>query len=254
MTERPGLRCLLVAAIAAAALMRATAASGQVGYTGSVYFVKIDTPDGQRTDAVYIFNSVDFEFGRLRGSATLPVIAQQSAWVDSVLGSVNTGWQSGLADPTFRIDADVWRTRLRGTSVRVSGSFKAPVASVDDGYSSGEADVAVGISVSTFLGRNGLLADLSYWTLGDPPGVDYRNVPTIYVGYARVLDPAARWSGIVSVSGSPSVIPGAEPTAQVSAAVLRLLGRGASIGLSFDVGLTDGAADFGIGTTWRVAF
>jgi hypothetical protein len=247
-------RRLRVAAFAAAALCWATAASAQIGYTGSLYFVRIDTAEGERTDAVYLFTSVDFERGRFRGSLTVPVIAQQSAWIDPDLGPVETGWQSGLADPTLRVDAEVWRNRTRDTTLRLSGAVKVPVASVEDGYSSGGTDVAFGLSVATFRGRNSVLADLTFWILGDPADADYRNVPAFYAGYARVLDRNYRWSGIVSVSGAPSAIAGFDPPAQVSLALLRLLGRGAALGVSFDVGLTDGAADFAVGSTWRFVF
>ena len=70
---------------------------------------------------------------------------------------------------------------------------------------------------------------------------------------ARVLDARYRWSGIVSVSAAPSAIPGFDPPAQASVAVLRVFGR-AALGVSFDVGLTDGSADFAVGSTWRFVF
>ena len=247
-------RRLRVAGLVAAALGWAAAASAQVGYTGSVYFVKIRTAEEDRTDAVYLFNSIDFERGPVRGSVTLPLIVQQSRWVDPEFGVSETPWQSGLADPTVRVDARAWQSRARDVSIRASGTVKIPVASVEDGYSSGEVDVAIGVSLSTFRGRNSVLADLTYWIVGDPPDYDYRNVPAIYVGYARVLDRNYRWSGIVSVSGAPSVIPDLEAPAQVSFAVLRIIGAGAAVGFSFDIGLTDGASDFALGSTWRFVF
>lgn len=247
-------RRLAVAMVAAAALLWAVPASAQIGYTGSLYVVRIDTPDGDRTDAVYFFTSLDVEHGRLRGTLTVPVVTQRSRWTDPALGPIETGWDSGLADPTLRMDVEVWRSRWRGTSVRASGSVKLPVASVDDGYSSGEVDVALGLSVSTFRGRSSLLADATYWTLGDPTAIDYRNVPAFYLGYARVLDRGYRWSGIVSVSGAGSAVRGFDAPAQVSVALLRLLGAGAAAGVSLDIGLTDGAADVAVGSTWRFAF
>ena len=242
-----------VTLLTAAALTWAAAASAQIGYTGSVYSVRFETADGARTDAVYVFTSIDFEHGRLRGAATVPVVMQQAAWIDPVLGPVETGWLSGIADPVLRLDGAVWRTPSGGASLRVSGSVKLPVASVEDGYSSGEVDVALGLSASIFRGRNSLLADFTYWWLGDPSEVEYRNVPAFYVGYARVLDRAYRWSAIASVSGAPSPVPGFDPAAQMSLAVLRVIGRGA-LGVSVDIGLTDSAANLAVGSTWRIVF
>jgi hypothetical protein len=243
-----------VVVLAMAALGWAVAASAQVGYMGSLYFVRAETAEGERTDAVYLFTSLEVERGRLRGSVTIPVIAQQSRWTDAELGPVETGWQSGLSDPIVRLDAQVWRTPLRDTSVRLSGAVKVPVASVGDGFSSGKPDVAIGASVSRFRGRNSVLADLTYWILGDPSEIDYRNVPAFYIGYGRVLDGRSRWSGIVSVSGASSATEGFAGPVQLSVAMLRVLSAAAAFGVSVDVGLTDGAADFAVGTTWRVGF
>jgi len=254
MREGSNWRWLRVMSLAAVALAWATAAPAQIGYMGSVYFVRIGEPDESRTDAVYLFNSIDLEAGRVRTSISLPLISQQARWVDPELGPVEAAWQTGVADPSVRVDVEAWRNGARDVSLRVGGTVKIPVASVEDGYSSGEVDVGVGMSVSVFRGRNSVLADVTLWMLGDPPDFDYRNVPAFYVGYARVLDRGYRWSGIVSVSGAPSVIPGADPPAQVSVALLRVFGTGAALGVSADIGLTGGASDFALGSTWRIAF
>jgi hypothetical protein len=243
-----------VAGLTAVALLWAAAASAQVGYMGSVYFVRIGDTAEDRTDAIYLLNSIDLQTGRVRTSVSLPLIVQQSRGTDPDLGPFETPWQSGLADPTVRVDLDAWQSLRRDQALRVSGSIKLPVASVADGHSSGEVDVAAGVSYSTFRGRNSLLADVTYWFLGDPQDFDYRNVPSFYVGYGRVLDRGYRWSGIVSVSAARSVIPDLDPPAQVSVAVLRVFGPGAAIGFSVDVGLTGGSSEFAVGSTWRFAF
>lgn len=254
MRDPIGWRRLRVAGLAAVALVWATAASAQIGYMGSVYFVRIGESEEDRTDVTYLFNSFDIQTGRVRTSVSIPFLVQQSRWVDPEFGPFETPWQSGFADPSVRVDVDVWRNWRRDQSLRASGSVKIPVASVEEGYSSGEVDVAVGVSYSVFRGRNSVLADVTYWMLGDPPDFDYRNVPAFYVGYARVLDRSYRWSGIVSVSGAPSVIPGLDPPAQMSIAVLRVFGPRAALGFSFDIGLTGGASEFALGSTWRFAF
>jgi len=245
---RAGLAAALVVCFAA------TGAAQTGGYTGSIYFVTIDTADGEQADAVYILNSLDVEHGRLRASATLPWIVQRSAWAVEGDQLLDVPWQSGFADPTFRVEVEAWRTRARDAALRLSASVKAPVASVEDGFSSGEVDYALGVSWSAFRNRQSVLADFTWWVLGDPSDVDYRNVASFYVGYGRVLDRRYRWSAIVSASGAPSVIPGGTPPAQVSVALLRGFGARGALGVSFDVGLTDGAADLGVGTTFRFAF
>lgn len=246
-----GLAGLAVALVVCPA---ATSAAQTGGYTGSVYFVTVDTTDGERADAVYILNSLDVEHGRVRGSVTLPWIVQRTAWAVADDQPLDVPWQSGFADPTFRVEVEAWRTGTRDAALRLSASVKAPVASVEDGFSSGEVDYALGVSWSGFRGRQSVLADFTWWVLGDPSDVDYRNVASFYVGYGRVLDRRYRWSAIVSASGSPSVIAGGTPPAQVSVALLRGFGARGALGLSLDLGLTDGAADLGVGTTFRFGF
>lgn len=249
-------RRLRIAGLAVAFVVSAAATSAAQtgGYTGAVYFVTIDTAEGERADAVYILNSLDVEHGRVRGSVTLPWIAQRTAWAVADDQPLDVPWQSGLADPTFRVEVEAWRAAARDASLRLSASVKAPLASVEDGFSSGEVDYALGVSWSAFRGRQSVLADVTWWILGDPTAVDYSNVASFYVGYGRVLDRRYRWSAIVSASGSPSVIPGATPPAQVSVALLRGFGDRGALGVSLDLGLTDGAADLAVGTTFRFGF
>lgn len=242
------------AGLAVAALSWSSSAAAQVGYTGSIYFGKMETSDGERTDAVYLINAVDVQRGRVRVSATIPWVLQRSRWTDAALGPVESSWQSGLSDPTFRIDAEAWRSRGRQTRLRVGGAVKVPVADVESGFSSGETDVAMSLSLSTARGRDSLFADVTFWLMNDAPDAAYRDVPTFYVGYARVLDRGYRWSGLVSVGGGPSVIAGIRAPVQVSAALLRLLGAKGAFGISLDVGVTSGAADYAVASTWRFTF
>lgn len=242
--------------IAAPALFLAAApARAQTGgYIGSVYFVSADNVEGERSDAMYLLNGFDVEKGRIRASATVPFIVQRIRWTEADGAAAETPWLSGFGDPFFRVDVAVWRPRARGSSFRLSASIKPPLASVTDGFSSGEVDYAFGASWSSWRGRQSVLADVTYWVVGDPPDTDLRNVPAFYVGYGRVLDSRYRWSAIVSASGSPPLAPGLGSTAQISAAVLRTVGRTGAAGVSVDVGLTGGAADIALGTTWRFAF
>lgn len=247
----PALRSGVVV-VALGLVLSAAPASAQFGYTGSTHFVTVETPEGDRTEAAYIFTTLDYEAGPLRTSLTVPLVAQSLEWTDPTVGRVATGWQTGMADPTIRLDARVWAAP--SSTVRLTGSVKLPVTSTEDGRSTGEVDAAVGVTVTTSRGRHSVMADVTYWMLGDPDAVTYRNVPAIYVGYARVLDRQYRWSGIVSISAAPSAIPTLGAPAQLSAALLRVVGRRAALGVSVDVGLTDQAADLAVGALWRIVF
>jgi hypothetical protein len=245
--RRPLVRACLVAVV----VLQATAASAQVGYAGSVFFVRLDTAEGDRSDGLFIMNSVDGERGILRASATLPLLAQRSRWAVPDAEPIQEPWNFGLADPIFRADIGAWRSRAHDSSVRLSGSIKVPIASVDQGFSSGETDYAVGVSWSRFRGRHSVLTDVTYWVVGDTADVNFRNVPSFYVGYGRVLDEQYRWSAIVSASATPAVVPESGHPAQVGIAVLRMLGPGRALGISVHIGLNDSAADLAIGSMWR---
>lgn len=218
-----------------------------------MYFVRADVADGVRTDAFYILNSLDVERGAIRASATIPVIAQRSVLTQPGTDDIATAWGTGVADPIFRVDATVWRATGRRTTVRLSGSVKVPLGRVEDGYSSGRTDYAVGASWSHTRGRHSLMTDVTYWVIGDPPDVDVRNVASFYLGYGRILDRSFRTSIVVSGGLTPSIVAGLPSSGQVGVGWLRAIGPSA-LGVSANVGVTEGAADLALGTTWRVTF
>jgi hypothetical protein len=250
-----GRRAASAATVAVVLVLTAASASGQTGYTGAAYFVKTTTAEGERSEAVYLFNSVDVTRGWLRTTVTVPLVVERTRWaVDGVPDVEPEPWTVGFGDPVIRLDVEPFRRGASGLSARFGAAIKAPLASVDEGLSSGEVDVGLGVSVSAGRDRDSVLADVTYWIVGDPPDLPLRNGPSAYVGYARVLDRDYRWSALVSVSGSPALAPGLRAPAQVGIGILRVLRSGAGLGVSVDIGLTDGAADIAVGTSWRMAF
>jgi hypothetical protein len=77
------------------------------------------------------------------------------------------------------------------------------------------------------LGRTSLLIEALYWKYGDP-------------------------KGIVSLAGVRPGYEGSSPPVLLNLALLRLIGHRQSLSVSANVGLTDTATDFSLGTTWRI--
>ncbi|MEZ5316796.1 MAG: hypothetical protein R2752_05295 [Vicinamibacterales bacterium] len=254
MPAREAIRRRVTTWAAALVLGVASPALAQVGYTGSLHFVRVGTGE-DRTDAVYLFNGVEVERGRIRVSATVPVILLRAPAVDAVTGAtLPAAWSNGIGDPVFRVDVATMPTRDQPFGATLSASFKPPLADAAQGFGSGEADVAFGVTLSGVRGRNSVLVDVSWWVLGDPPDLPLRDVPSFYAGYGRILDRQYRWSLLASVSGSPAIVSGLPSSSQVGVSLLRLFDRGSGVGVNLSLGLTDGAADVVVGTMWRVGF
>jgi hypothetical protein len=240
--------------IAVACLSVAADARAQGAYSGSVY-VSRASADGSETTALFWLNGVDVEWRRLRLAAMVPLVSQRTTWVDTTTGSQTvSGWESGLGDPMFRGDVEAWRSRSGRAALRMSGTVKVPMASVDSGRSSGATDTAVGISWFQSGPRGSLLTDVTYWVVGDTPETDFRDSLGIYVGYGRILDQGRRWSALVSAGVAQAAVTGVRAPAQVTIALLRLLRPNAALGISCDIGLTDGAADLALASSWRIRF
>lgn len=243
----------LVTAVASAAAVADARAQG--AYSGSVYVSRGESADGSGTTAVFWLNGVDVEWRRLRLAAMVPLVRQQITLVDTTTGDrIESEWESGFGDPMFRGDIEAWRSRSGRAAFRLSGTVKVPMASVESGRSSGATDAAVGISLFRSGARESLMADVTYWVVGDTPETAFRNSLGAYVGYGRILDQGRRWSALVSAGVAGAAVTGVRAPAQVTVALLRLVRANAALGISCDIGLTDGAADVALASSWRVGF
>jgi hypothetical protein len=159
-----------------------------------------------------------------------------------------TGYAAALGDPTAQI---AMRIGAAGRSLTLRAAAKAPVADTAS-FGSGRWDFGAGASLAYALGSSAFLgADLSWWRLGDPPELDFRNPLFGSVSAGAVL--AAGWAGLVSFSGGTSPLAGYDAPYSVGTSVSRLAG-GAVVGLSTSVGLTETAPDVSVAMSWRVSF
>lgn len=253
MTARRRRHLALVFGVALGATLP-TSAAAQAAYSGSVTFLRSRADGTTRADAIYIVNGFDAPIGRVRASVTVPMIAQQMPTATDAVSAAATNWVTGLGDVYVRADVPLSGVGSGRLATSVNGAVKLPTADAARGLGSGETDVTIGFAVSSMRGRHSVLADVSFWMLGDSQDVEVRNVPAVFVGYGIVLDRAYRWSAVFAAAASASIIDGLPAPAQVSVGVLRVLRSGAGLGVTVGVGLTDSAAAFTVGTNWRIVF
>jgi hypothetical protein len=269
---------LPVLALAAAPLSAQT-----VSYTGSVQGATGRYIFTAPTASMSLTTGLAVDAGRFRLSASVPFIYQDQPWVThsgagplptggpqhrTVADSTSSGrWRRhrgaipldaatgidevGIGDPMAFVDLDVFNEGAMRPAMRVSAAVKAPIADADAGFGTGEWDLAGGLGLSKSLGRAMLLADGSYWALGDMPDLDLRDV----FAYAAALAvPMGRGplTGLAGFSGATAAIAGTRPPVQIVGALsYRWLNGGwTSAGLS--VGLTNTAPDVTGTISWQV--
>jgi hypothetical protein len=242
----------LVVGVGATVLGAASPGGAQtIGYTGTV-FVSRSTYETERASSVYFFNAVDVTGGRIRLSASVPLIRQEMTPLDSLAdATVSAPWtNAGFGDPLIRLDVQVVDDRRHALQIGVAGSLKPAIVDAADGLGTGVADYAAGVSAFKAMGGTMVLADAMFWKYGDPEGVDFENSLSYSFGVGRTLG-TGRWSTIASFAGF-SPIGDTPPPLLLTIGVMRLVGRNQSLAINAGFGLTGSSTDFSIGTSWRI--
>lgn len=306
---RTARRFLLVGA--AAALGSATpggpAGAQEVEYTGGVQAATGDYLFTERTTSFAFLNGLSLAFGRVRLSATLPLLYQNSTALTYIGGTpVPTGgpdaaavrdrqgggrvpmgpgrgsggngpgpngsrapaalaaaeeataqvvagpgdYQFDLGDPLLQVGVALHQGYGIVRSVGAHALAKAPVADVESGIGTGEWDYGAGATLALGGDRTFVLADASYWVVGDMPDLPLRNTLTYGLSVGRALG-SGRWSVTGSLMGATAMIESADPPVSLGLGVAHSSGsaRGFTAGVS--VGLTESAADVSSYVGWR---
>ena len=299
------LRWLTAAAVLHGAALVGPVAAQEVEYTGGVQSATGEYLFTERTTSFALLNGLSLAVGRVRLSATLPVLYQNSTAVTYIGGvPVPTGGpdagavrqrepgrkvpmgsgphgpgqgghgQAGVvaADetPTAQLVAapgdyrvDVGDPLLQvGVALHDGGGIlrtvgvhalaKAPLADVESGVGTGEWDYGAGVSVGLGGVRTFVLADVSYWIVGDMPDLPLRNPLSYAVSVGRSLGDG-RWSVLGSVLGATTMIEGADAPVSVGLGVGFAPRSTHGFNLGVSVGLTESAADVSSFLGWRVA-
>jgi hypothetical protein len=157
----------------------------------------------------------------------------------------------GVGDLLFFASADIVSGRAGWPQFYISGGLKAPVASVEDGFGTGDWDYAAGLGASLLVGRTTLAADASYWVMGDMPDFPLRDIVSYSVSAGRLLGDG-NWTVAMAVLGSGASVEDTDPAAQAGIAVRRVWASKRSIQLSGFVGLTPSSPDVSLSLGWRI--
>ena len=159
--------------------------------------------------------------------------------------------QTGLGDPTVRVDVTALDRSASGLKLGVYGSLKPPVADTDNGFSTGEWDYGAGFTVAKKVSSTLVLVDLGYWVLGDLPDLELDDPWTATLGLGWNLSDG-RSSILASVTGWTETVDGADGLLQASLTWSRRTPAGRALSVSVGAGLSDSAPDYTVSTGWRI--
>ena len=277
-------RVALAVGVSATAAVPTPAQS--LSYVGGLQYATGDFIFTQRTWSAYLSNGLVWSTGRVRASASVPLVMQPAGWLQysgtgmmvptgGIAGSagsppstsagmgsgMNGGTMTpssgmpfsgvGIGDPIGRIDVALSRADAGRPSVSLVGAVKAPLADVGRGFGTGQWDVGAGLSGAASVGGISVLADAVYWKLGNPAGASLRNALAYALSIGRAL-PRSPWSVLGTVSGASSLWTGLEAPVQAGMGVGYLLESGSSVFVTAAAGLTRTAPSISTGLGWRV--
>jgi hypothetical protein len=227
-------------------------------YTGSVQFASGNYIFSERTNSLYFFNGFSVYTGPLQISANIPVIIQNTPGVSYsdtserlLLPDTTHSQQVGMGDLVLRLDLQLLEEKKVLPSMSFIGSFKVPIADVDQGLGTGEADYGAGISLNKVFSRNLVLAEMIYWVLGDPPELELKNLVDYIVAIGRPIA-NNKLSIFVSFSGSSEIVNDVEPPSQVGVGLGYQFSSRSNLNGSISIGVTDSAPDFSVSFGWGI--
>ena len=258
----------------------ATAAAAQsLTYAGSAQLSTGEYVFARRTTSLYVANGLALTTGRFRWSLSMPVILQDAGWVqysggglvatggmhdgagDGGRGGMGSGMMApqsaaahaeiGFGDPIARGEVELLPGQWSIRSLRLVATAKAPVASVNQGFGTGEWDYGGGIALASVVRGTFIFADATYWRVGDAPSLELRDALWYGAAVGRPLS-GGRVALVASFSGATRVLDGAAAPVQVGAGVSYRWFSGRTLSVSVAAGMTAAAPDVSLGVGWQV--
>lgn len=272
-------RVTLAAAAAGAVLMALAAfpaAGGTLSYTGSLQLARGTYIFTQPTSGYFFFNGLSFTSERFTLAATIPLIYQSSPYVSYTgLGVLPSGGtesssvsqrqgrepvlvpevveynQYGVGDPVITAGLTLVREGRSVPAVQISGTVKAPLASVEKGFGTGEWDASAGLGLSKRLGSVFLFADVGYWILGDLPELELKNAWSYAFSFGHAFS-GGKLALMASYSGITEVIAGVAPPSSLGLGLSVRVGGGSSLMLNAAFGLSEASPDLSLSLGWSI--
>jgi hypothetical protein len=246
-------------------------AAHELAYTGSLQLATGGYGLSEPTRSLYFLSGLTLSSGAWRFSSSIPLVAQSTPsisnsgvgpvpgddphhprYVPPATGTtVSRSGELGVGDPSLRAEVEILKPKGSIRSLRLVGVAKAPLAASGRGLGTGAWDYGTGVAVVQRLGGAFAFADVTYWVLGDPAGIDLQNSVAYSVAFGRML--AAGKLGVLgSLSGYTRVLPDFDPPAQLGFLMTYWLRSGRSVTGGAAFGVTDAAPDFTLSLGWRV--
>ena len=131
--------------------------------------------------------------------------------------------------------------------------IKLPTADEDRGLGTGEFDETIGVDLSKqLIDRLFGYLTLAYTFIGDPPGTNFRNSFGWSVGAAYAVTPSV--PVFAFLDGATAITPGQSDPIELRVGAEYRIARAVKVTGSVTRGLTDGAADWGLGAGLTVRF
>lgn len=258
------------------ALAAVPAAGGTISYTGSLQMARGTYIFTLPTSGYFFFNGLTYSSKTFTLAATIPLIYQTTPYVSytgvGVLPSGGTESSSvnqrqgrepvlvpevvaykqyGLGDPVIMAGLTLAKEGRAVPAVQISAQIKAPLASVDQGFGTGEWDYSAGVGLSKRIGNAFLFADVSYWILGDLPDLELRNAWSYAVSLGHAFS-GGKYAFMASYSGITEVIAGVAPPASLGLGLSLRVGGKSSVMLNAAVGTSEASPDLSLSLGWSI--
>ncbi len=129
--------------------------------------------------------------------------------------------------------------------VDLTGKIKLGTADENENLGTGENDLAVQVDLEKGFDRNLFFGSVGYWVLGDPPGVNLKNVLYGSLGFSHGLD-ETKSVGLV-LDAQEAAVSGGPNRLEVSGFLSSRITTSSKLQLYALAGLADGSPDWGAG-------
>jgi hypothetical protein len=248
-------RIAIGAALFAASHTAALAASDDLTtFSVGAEYSKGDYGAPQPTDTYYVPFAVKHETGRWILKLTVPYLEITGpgnvigAGADRVVigdGNAPRRTASGLGDIVGAVFYNALDDRKAPVGVDVGFKVKFGTANSDKGLGTGENDYAVQADLFKTMGNFTPFGTIGYRVYGDPPGVNFRNVPYGTVGGAYRFSRQTT-AGAAYDFRSP-VVTGGASVSELTAYVSQRLSESVKLQLYAIKGFSDASPDYGVG-------
>ncbi|HKK06601.1 MAG TPA: hypothetical protein VKA50_12220 [Gammaproteobacteria bacterium] len=214
------------------------------------------------TTILYLPFSAQYETDRYRFKVTVPIIRVEGPpGVVRDIGSVRprgtpasttSTTNTGLGDVMLQGSMNVYSADMRRTLVDITGKVKLGTADENKNLGTGENDYFMQVDGYKTIERTTWLGTLGYALMGDPPGINFKNVPYLSVGASYRVQPDLSVGGMYYTRDP--VIAGGYRQEELTGFMTRRLDRQRKVQVYALLGLASGSPDYGMGAIFSYRF